>query len=71
MAWSWVGLSWCSILFYIVFLYVLAVIGKSGPQTGTFFYFVDTSLHVLNTRSLNWMVSMLLIPVSVTMSSLD
>ena len=40
------------------------IIGRNGPQTGTFFYFVDASSHLLNMRSITWMVSMLLIPVS-------
>lgn len=64
MAWSWVGLSWCSILFYIVFLYVLAVIGFNGPESGTFFNFVEVSIHVFNTRSITWMVSILILVIT-------
>jgi len=35
------------------------LIGRKGPQVGSFFNFADASLHVLNMRSMTWMVSML------------
>ncbi|KAL3785561.1 hypothetical protein ACHAW5_011309 [Stephanodiscus triporus] len=65
VAYSWVGMSWFSILFYIWFLYVYGLIGTEGPQVGTFFNFVSTSVHVLNMRSMTWMVSILVPTIAV------
>lgn len=65
MAHSWVGVSWFSILFYYFFLYVYGIIGFKGPEAGSFFNFVGVSFHVLNTRSITWMVSILIPTIAV------
>ena len=43
----------------------LQLIGREGPQVGTFFPFVLVTRHVLNTRSITWMVSMLVPTIAV------
>ncbi|KAL7542063.1 hypothetical protein ACHAXR_012198 [Thalassiosira sp. AJA248-18] len=65
MGYSWVGLTWFSILFYIWFLYMYELIGRKGAETTTFFPFVCVTRHVLNTRSITWMVSMLTPTIAV------
>lgn len=59
MGYTWVGMTWFSILFYIWFLYMYQLIGRRGPQTGTFFNMVFVTEHLLNMRSITWMVSMM------------
>jgi hypothetical protein len=41
------------------------LIGTGGPQVGSFFNFVSTSVHVLNMRSMTWMVSILIPTIAV------
>lgn len=90
MGYTWVGVTWFSILFYIWFLYMYEVsakesstmntciplliyvfscttqlIGRRGPQTSTFFPFVYVTEHVLNTRSMTWMVSLLIPTIAI------
>lgn len=91
IAYTWVGLSWFSLLFYYFFIYVYGVsanpslniltwrhnikhslltnffsqiIGFNGPQAGTFFNYLEVSIHVFNTRSLTWMVSILILVIT-------
>ncbi|KAL3807091.1 hypothetical protein ACHAXA_002117 [Cyclostephanos tholiformis] len=64
-AYTWIGMSWFSILLYILFLYVYGFIGRNGPQVGTFFNFAYASIHVLNTRSITWMVSILIPAIAI------
>jgi len=59
MGYSWVGVTWFSIIFYIWFLYMYELIGRDNPQAGTFFPFVGVTRHVLNMRSITWMISIL------------
>jgi len=59
MGYTWVGVTWFSIIFYIWFLYMYELIGRRGARTGTFFPFVFVTEHVLNTRSITWMISIL------------
>jgi hypothetical protein len=54
LAYTWIGVTYLSIGFYLVFLAIYQVIGRSGP--GLFSDFVDVANHVLGTRSLNWML---------------
>jgi hypothetical protein len=41
------------------------LIGTKGPQVGSFFNFAHASLHVLNMRSMTWMVSILVPTIAV------
>ena len=41
------------------------MIGRQGPEVGTFFSFVFVTEHVLNMRSITWMVSMLVPTIAV------
>jgi len=59
MGYTWVGLTWFSIFFYIWFLYMYQYIGRDGAQVGTFFPMVYVTEHLLNMRSMTWMVSIL------------
>ena len=65
MGYTWVGLTWLSILFYIWFLYMYELIGRRGPSVGTFFPFVFVTQHVLNMRSITWMISILVPTIAV------
>jgi len=57
MGYTWVGVSWFSVLFYIWFLYMYQLIGRSGPSS--FFPFVFVTEHLLNMRSITWVLSIL------------
>mmetsp|Transcript_23007 Transcript_23007/g.49788 ORF Transcript_23007/g.49788 Transcript_23007/m.49788 type:complete len:1706 (-) Transcript_23007:99-5216(-) len=59
IGYTWVGVTWFSILFYYFFLFTYQLIGRRGPKTATFFQFVFVTEHVMNMRSITWMVSML------------
>lgn len=65
MGYTWVGVTFFSILFYIWFLYMYELIGRRGTQTTTFFVFVKVTTHVLNMRSITWMVSILTPTIAV------
>ena len=41
------------------------LIGRKGPQVGSFFNFAFVSGHVLNMRSMTWMVSILVPTIAV------
>lgn len=41
------------------------LIGRKGPQVGSFFNFAFASEHVLNMRSMTWMVSILVPTIAV------
>ena len=83
MGYTWVSVSWFSVIFYIWFLYMyevsaahftavlclplslaynvslynLQLIGRSGPSA--FFPFVFVTEHLLNMRSITWVLSIL------------
>jgi hypothetical protein len=57
MGYTWVGVTWFSALFYIWFLYMYELIGRSGPSP--FFPFVLVTNHLLNMRSITWVISVL------------
>jgi len=59
MGYTWVGVTWFSILWYIFFLYMYQFIGRRGAQTGSFFPFVYMTEHMMNMRSITWMISIL------------
>ncbi|KAL9181105.1 hypothetical protein ACHAXT_009910 [Thalassiosira profunda] len=65
LGYTWIGLTFFSILFYIWFLYMYQLIGRKGPQTTTFFPFVYVTEHLLNMRSMTWMVSILTPTIAV------
>lgn len=54
LAYTWIGIGWFSIFFYIFFLLIYQAIGKSGAST--FSAFVMAADHVFATRSINWML---------------
>jgi hypothetical protein len=41
------------------------LIGSKGPQVGSFFNFAFAPQHILNTRSMTWMVSILVPTIAV------
>lgn len=55
VAYTWVGVSWLSFIFLIVFYYIYQVIGRSGAST--YSTFTDVASHLLNMRSITWMSS--------------
>jgi len=57
MGYTWVGVSWGSVIFYIWFLYMYELIGRRGVTS--FFDFIYVTRHLLNMRSITWMVSIL------------
>ncbi|KAL7465170.1 hypothetical protein ACHAXS_005504 [Conticribra weissflogii] len=57
MGYTWVGVSWGSVIFYIWFLYMYELIGRRGVSS--FFDFIFVTRHLLNMRSITWMVSIL------------
>jgi len=59
IGYTYVGVTWFSILFYMFFLYTYQLIGRDGPQSGTFFPMVFVTEHVMNMRSITWMISIL------------
>jgi hypothetical protein len=54
LGYTWVGTAYGSIAFYIMFLYIYNSLGRSGPSG--FSHFVGTVTHVLNMRSISWML---------------
>eukprot|EP00584_Thalassiosira_punctigera_P026201 CAMPEP_0172579250 /NCGR_PEP_ID=MMETSP1067-20121228/139149_1 /TAXON_ID=265564 ORGANISM="Thalassiosira punctigera, Strain Tpunct2005C2" /NCGR_SAMPLE_ID=MMETSP1067 /ASSEMBLY_ACC=CAM_ASM_000444 /LENGTH=1732 /DNA_ID=CAMNT_0013371961 /DNA_START=42 /DNA_END=5240 /DNA_ORIENTATION=- len=65
MGYTWVGVVWFCFIFYFFFLYIYQMIGWLGPQTGSFFPFVGLTSHLMNMRSITWMVS-ILVPTIAT-----
>ncbi|KAL3797547.1 hypothetical protein HJC23_009911 [Cyclotella cryptica] len=57
MGYTWVGVSWGSVIFYIWFLYMYELIGRRGVSS--FFGFIYVTNHLLNMRSITWMLSIL------------
>ena len=57
MGYTWVGVTWGSVLFYIWFLYMYELIGRKGVSE--FFGFIYVTNHLLNMRSITWMLSIL------------
>ncbi|EED95897.1 hypothetical protein THAPSDRAFT_26702 [Thalassiosira pseudonana CCMP1335] len=57
MGYTWVGISWGSVLFYIWFLYMYEMVGRRGVSD--FFDYIYTTGHVLNMRSITWMMFIL------------
>jgi magnesium-transporting ATPase (P-type) len=61
VAWTWVCSAYFSICFYLFGIYVYNILGRSGASS--FSYFVDTVFHVLHTRSISWMM-IILVPIA-------
>ena len=57
MGYTWVGISWGSVLFYYFFLYMYQLIGRRGVSE--FFGFIWVTKHLFNMRSITWMLSIL------------
>ena len=57
MGYTWVGVTWGSVIFYIWFLYMYELIGRQGVSQ--FFDFIFVTRHLLNMRSITWMLSIL------------
>ena len=51
---TWIGVIWFSIFFYLFAIFVYERIGRNGASA--YSRFVDTTSHVLATRSLSWML---------------
>jgi hypothetical protein len=60
LAYTWIGVTYGSILFYFFGIGVYQLIGKSGP--GGFSSFLLVVNHAFGTRSMNWML-MFFIPI--------
>jgi hypothetical protein len=54
IAYTWVGVTYGSILFYLFAIGIYQIFGRSGP--GSFGLFTDVTNHALGTKSLNWML---------------
>ena len=61
VAWTWVCTAYLSIGFYLFAIYVYSLLGRGGAST--FSYFVDTVFHVFHTRTISWML-VLLVPIA-------
>ena len=61
LAYTWIAHAYFSIGFYLFAIYVYMLLGRAGPSS--FSPFVDTTLHVLHTRTLNWMV-IIIVPIT-------
>jgi len=67
LAYTWVGAAYGQLGFYIFFIYVYQFFGLAGPEsTGSFFPFVFVTNHVLNKRSITWML-FLLVPIAAAL----
>ncbi len=42
----------------------MKLIGRLGPDTSSFFVFVGVTQHVLNTRSITWMITILVTTIA-------
>uniref|UniRef100_A0A7S3KZS3 P-type sodium-transporting ATPase4 n=1 Tax=Amphora coffeiformis TaxID=265554 RepID=A0A7S3KZS3_9STRA len=51
---TWIGVVWFSIFFYLFAIFVYERIGRKGASA--YSRFVDTTSHVLTTRSMSWMI---------------
>jgi hypothetical protein len=60
LAYTWIGVSYMSILFYFMAICTYQLVGRNGP--GTFSRFVDVPNHVFGTRSMSW-VLLLFVPI--------
>jgi len=65
IGYTWVGVTWFSVFFYFFFIFTYQLIGREGPQVGTFFPMVYVTEHVFNMRSITWMVSILTPTIAV------
>jgi len=57
---TWYGVTYGSIIFYIFFLFIYQRIAKNGP--GEYFAIIGVPPHIFTTRSLNY-ISMLFVPI--------
>ena len=63
LAYTWHGITWGSIGFYLVAIAIYQSCGRFGANS--FSRFTDTVNHVLGMRSLSWMIIML-VPIAGT-----
>ena len=61
VAWTWVCTAYLSVGFYLFAIYIYSLLGRWGPSS--FSYFVDTVFHVFHTRTISWML-VLLVPIA-------
>eukprot|EP00934_Nitzschia_sp_Nitz4_P003792 Nitzschia sp. Nitz4//scaffold193_size40683//22974//28351//NITZ4_007501-RA/size40683-augustus-gene-0.57-mRNA-1//-1//CDS//3329540285//3782//frame0 len=54
LPYTWYGVTYASIIFYVVFLVVYQIIGERGP--GEYFNLVGVVTHILTTRVINYLV---------------
>lgn len=54
LAYTWIGVVWFSIFFYLFAIFIYDRIGRSGASV--YSRFVDTASHVLSTRSMSWVL---------------
>ena len=54
LAYTWIGVVWVSIFFYLFAIFIYERIGRKGASA--YSRFVDVTSHVLATRSLSWMI---------------
>jgi len=62
LAYTWIGVLGLSYGFYLFFLYVYQELG-ANEQVTPFFNFVKVTEHVLHTRSMTWML-LILVPIA-------
>mmetsp|Transcript_12398 Transcript_12398/g.18355 ORF Transcript_12398/g.18355 Transcript_12398/m.18355 type:complete len:1288 (-) Transcript_12398:100-3963(-) len=65
LAWTWVAFAYGSLGLYFFFLYTYQLIGQTGPSS-SFFPFYYVTLHLLNRRSITWML-LLLVPIAAAL----
>lgn len=61
LGYTWIASAICSILFYIISVYIYDSLGRSGPST--FSQFVNTVQHAFNTRVRTWM-AIIFVPIA-------
>jgi len=61
VAWTWVGIFWGSIGFFFFAMYTYQLVGRGGASSMS--PFVMVSNHVFNTRSITWLL-LLLVPTA-------
>jgi magnesium-transporting ATPase (P-type) len=54
LAYTWIGVVWFSIFFYLFSIYVYQLLGRRGASV--YSRFVETTNHVFTTRSMSWMI---------------
>ena len=54
LAYTWIGVTFLSIIFYFLFIIIYSLLGRRGPSQ--FSSYVGVGIYMMTTRSMSWML---------------